>query len=1379
MASLDTVAYPPFDLTDKSTLAQRWKKYISRLENYMLAIGVEQAPRKKAILLHFAGPDVMDIFENLPEPVPVRDEAGNVAANQPDEYAKCKTQLTTYFNPQENVTFNIYQFRQLRQESEPIEQFVANLRQKAALCNFHDVDAEIKSQLILGCKDSNLRRKALENHGLTLEQLITKGKASESVALQLKEIEEPEVVRHVKKARARPQFKENHHPHHRQGRQQDKRMVNQQQGRHVSNRQPSHQPRRESSSNSTCGLCGGSYPHPRGPTSCPAYGKRCAKCGKRGHFAKVCRSEPNQPRRPPMSANRAYAYYNTAEESREDRYAGANREEPPEYVFALTTVAAINDSPSAVIEVACEPLKMVIDTGANVNVIDQSAFQKLPSDIELSTSSTSIRPYNAPPLNVLGQFNTTLQFKDKCITDTVYVVAGSCGNLLCRRAAVALGLVTIHVNNVTQSASSHPHNILDEYPSLFCGTGLLKDYQVHLNIDKNVPPVANLHRRIPVNLRDKVAAKLKDLEDNDIIEAVEDAPTPWVSPLVIVPKTNDIRICVDMRGPNKAIQRTRHVLPTFEEVISDLSKSKVFSKLDLAQGYHQLLLDEESRHITTFQTHLGLRRYKRLNFGISCASEIFQEAIRQTIQHIPHVMNVSDDILIHTPDMATHVSVLRQVLDCLSRRGLTLNRDKCLLFKQNLMYLGHKISSSGISPDPEKVAAVKQMAPPTNVAGVRSFMGLVTFCARFIPRIADLSRPLRELTLKDAPWEWSKRHQDAFDGIKDALSCDRVLSFYDPARETRLLVDASPTGVASILTQHQGGKTYVIAYASRALSPTEQRYSQLEREALAILYGCEKFQLYLLGSRFTIITDHKPLIPIFMNPRVQPSARVERWMLKLQAFNFALQFEPGKTNPADFMSRCPVALPARETNTEYINFVINSHLPKAITYEDMACASAQDPIIRQLVQAIETNHWPKISHLEQFRNIRDELSTQDGIVLRNQRIVVPEKLQLKLIDLAHECHQGLVKTKAMMRTKVWFPGMDKMIEQKISGCIPCQATSNLPPPPAVKMKDLPDGPWHSVSVDFYGPVGSEYLLVLIDDYTRYPVVEVVTSTSASSTIPKLHQIFATFGIPRTLNSDNGPPFSSSEFLRFANYCGFRHHRVTPRWPRANGEAERFMRNIKKVIQTAKIEGCNWKQSLHTYLAQYRGTPHMSTMISPHKALFGREPFMKIPDLTCRPSQLDRELQANDARARSRMETQANKRPHRHQALSIGDQVLIRNDKTGKFIPTFNPMPGTVIEVRGTQVTVKRDGKIYKRNESFLKKLVPTFPPRSPVRVRSPNAPVKTTRMSPIPLWRPLQRDIPVIPVELNNRDIPVVPDDIQNRPRRRRQAPQRFNDFVM
>ena len=266
-----------------------------------------------------------------------------------------------------------------------------------------------------------------------------------------------------------------------------------------------------------------------------------------------------------------------------------------------------------------------------------------------------------------------------------------------------------------------------------------------------------------------------------------------------------------------------------------------------------------------------------------------------------------------------------------------------------------------------------------------------------------------------------------------------MLAYYNSKWQTKILVDGSPIGVAAILTQQQGHKTYIVAYASRALTPVEQRYSQLEREALAILFGCECFRLYLLGSQFTVVTDHKPLVPIFRNPHVTPSARVEGWLLRLQSYNFTVEYSPGKTNPSDFMSRNPVSTPQHNTQAEaYINFVISSRTPMALSQQELEKESRNDPIITKVISMIQTGRWPERDpQLAPFINACAELSTDGTVLLRGQRIVIAQNLQSKAILLAHEGHQGLVKMKSLMRTKVWFPGMDQMIEQKVAGCVAC------------------------------------------------------------------------------------------------------------------------------------------------------------------------------------------------------------------------------------------------------------------------------------------------------------------------------------------------------
>ena len=330
--------------------------------------------------------------------------------------------------------------------------------------------------------------------------------------------------------------------------------------------------------------------------------------------------------------------------------------------------------------------------------------------------------------------------------------------------------------------------IIKQYPALFdCSIGALKDYKVKLHIDTSVQPVPPPN---PVQCAKKVEDKLVELENADIIEKV-DGPTPWVSPIVTPPKPDEIRLCVDMRGPNTVIKRERHITPTIEDGISDLNGACVFSKLYLNQGYHQIMLDESSRYITSFSTHVGLRRYKRLNFGICCASEIFQNVVRESLDGLPGVMNVSDDILIYGCNHTEHDKRLHAALKRLQEKGLTLNRQTCIFGQPTLKYLGYVFSSKEISPDPSKVAAIHETTTPGNASEVRSLLGLANYCQRFIPEFATITEPLRNLTKKTTKWVWEITHQRAFDKLKAALIAHTVMSHFDPKHDTEEFVHNS------------------------------------------------------------------------------------------------------------------------------------------------------------------------------------------------------------------------------------------------------------------------------------------------------------------------------------------------------------------------------------------------------------------------------------------------------------------------------------------------------------------------------------------------------------------------------------------------------------
>ena len=278
--------------------------------------------------------------------------------------------------------------------------------------------------------------------------------------------------------------------------------------------------------------------------------------------------------------------------------------------------------------------------------------------------------------------------------------------------------------------------------------------------------------------------------------------------------------------------------------------------------------------------------------------------------------------------------------------------------------------------------------------------------------------------------------------------------------------------------------------------------------------------------------------------------------------------------------------------------------------EEIRTATKEDEDFQRLIQHIhkgKEQHLKSDPHLKPFSKIFHELSVVDDVVMRVTQIVIPPKLQERVIEICHEGHLGIVKSKQFLRSKVWFPNIDKKIEAKCKRCLPCQATVSQKQRSPLQMTETPSKPWENVAADFCGPYPSgELILVVIDERTRYPEVKIVNNTSAESTIIAMEKMFATHGYPEKLKSDNGPPFKSHALKEFFTEKGITHHRVTPRWPEANGLAENFMKSVGKVIKTANMKNKNWRRELFRFLANYRQTPHPNTGKSPRSLMFQRE-----------------------------------------------------------------------------------------------------------------------------------------------------------------------------
>ena len=574
-----------------------------------------------------------------------------------------------------------------------------------------------------------------------------------------------------------------------------------------------------------------------------------------------------------------------------------------------------------------------------------------------------------------------------------------------------------------------------------------------------------------------------------------------------------------------------------------------------------------------------------------------------------------------------------------------------------------------------------------------------------------MSAPLRELTKKDKQFHWAEQQEQSFQQIKELLTSAKVIAYFDPSKETELITDACPTGLSAILVQKTPDldDRRVVAYASRTLSPVKRRYSQTEKEALAIVWAVEKLHIYLYGSHFKLITDCKPVQLIFGNPKSKPPARIERWNLRLQGYDFKAVHTQGSQNPSDYLSRHAIHGEERQRSLaeEYVHFLAANAVPKAMTLDEIQFATKQDSQQWHKIDNLPTEHQEADqAELKMFRKVKEELTVSDesDIVLKNSRIVVPTVLREKAISLAHEGHQGLVKTKQLLREKVWFPGVDQLAKRTIETCLACQANSTDNRPDPLQMSPLPPAPWHTLHIDFCGPFPTgEYLLVVIDAYSRFPEVDIIRSTSATAIIPKLDRIFATHGIPAVLRSDNGPPFTSHEIKKYMEENGIEHQRITPLWPQANSEAESFMKPLTKAIRSAHAEGKQWTKHLYKFLLNYRTTPHTTTRYAPATLLFNRQVRNKLPQLTPEEPSTSQEVRKNDQKAKIKMKENADmKRRASPSNLKIGDIVLVRQRKNNKFSTRFDPRPFEVVRKKGTMVTACRDGKYITRNISQFK-----------------------------------------------------------------------------
>ena len=690
-------------------------------------------------------------------------------------------------------------------------------------------------------------------------------------------------------------------------------------------------------------------------------------------------------------------------------------------------------------------------------------------------------------------------------------------------------------------------------------------------------------------------------------------------------------------------------------------------------------------------------RFNRLPFGIASAPAVYQRTMDRVLQGIPHCLCYIDDIIITGVDDTDHLETLTKVLERLEKHGLRANRSKCRFLAKSVDYLGHRIDAEGKHTLPDKIKAVEDAPVPLNVTQLRSFLGLLNYYRSFLPNIASVLHPLNELLQANRKWIWSQECEAAFQNAKEMLVTSNVLAHYDPTQPIRLAADASAYGIGAVISHVlPSGEEKPVAFASRTLTQSERNYAQIEREALALVFGVKRFHQYLYGRKFTLLTDHRPLTTILGAKKGIPpiaAARLQRWALQLAAYSYEIEFKSTRDHGnADALSRLPLSDTGCQGPNLSSEFNIHQIMALPVACTDVERASRQDSTISKVLQYTQRG-WPQIipEPFKPFYSRRDELSTEAGCLLWGTRVIIPSKLRETVLSELHQGHPGVSAMKSIARSYLWWPNLDKDLETTARSCLSCQAVKQSPAAAPLHPWVWPSRPWQRVHVDFAGPFMGKMFLLAVDAHSKWGEVYPMLKTTTSKTIELLRHMFAAYGLPEQLVLDNGPQFVSEEFRQFTRGNGIKHIRSSPYHPASNGLAERFVRTFKESMKAMKNENLSLNHKLENFLLRQRTTPQATTRQSPCALFLGRQVRTRLDLL--RP-ELASQVEGRQAVQKEQHDHHAHAR-----SIEAGQPVMVKNMRPGDLW-----IPGVVMRLLGplTYLVDVGEGRAWKRHIDHLK-----------------------------------------------------------------------------
>ncbi|XP_062526842.1 uncharacterized protein K02A2.6 [Bombyx mori] len=878
-----------------------------------------------------------------------------------------------------------------------------------------------------------------------------------------------------------------------------------------------------------CKRCGSSHK----ARECQAYNKLCTKCNKAGHFAKMCRSKIQLKQKNKI---------NTLEEN-------STSENSDESFIGQLSVGNSKDWTESV-ETANTKFTAKLDTGAECNVLPNFIVQKTHACIQPSRTKNLIS-YSNNRISVLGEVKLQCKIKKKTAKILFKVVAERVTPVLGLNTCEKLGLIA-RVETLKESSSND---------DIFKGLGCYKNFEYDIDLIENPKFEIKPTRKVPHAIRNEVKQELDRMVKLDVITP-ETKPTPAVSPMVVVRQKGKLRICIDPSDVNKNILRRHFPLATIEEIAADIKGSEYFSLLDCTKGFWQIKLSKRTQKILTFSTPWGRYSFKRLPFGLSSAPEIFQEILTNLLSKFKNVKVSIDDIFIHAKKKEELQKTVKEVIETLKISGFKLNQSKCIFEAKRIKFLGHIVSAKGLEADPEKVKAIEFMKTPQNKKELQRILGMITYLNKYIPNMSELTNPLRDLLHKDTSFNWEFYHDEALNKIKKVLQNPPVLKLYDVNKPVTLSVDASSKNLGAALLQ----EGQPVAYGARTLTKSEQNYPQIEKEALAILFGCKKFHEYVYGKELLVESDHKPLETIFRKNIQSAPARLQRIMLNLTPYSPKITFKKGTEIPlADFLSRdCDTS---KLNDYQEEDLKISIILPTTFDYtEELIKATKEDPHLQLLLKTIMKGFPEKAdqlpTELHHYFNFKEELTYFKGLIFKGHKIVVPKTQIPQMLKYIHQGHLGIQSCLKRAHQLLYWRGQYEDIVKLVKSCSACEKTQKDNTNHTVAVKRIPSLPWQIVASDLFELKGKQYI-VICDSYSGYLDFQSLKSSSSTEVINHLKQWFSTHGIPEVLESDNGPQYMSREFKNFQKEWRFTHSTSSPHHPQGNGLAERAVQTAKK------------------------------------------------------------------------------------------------------------------------------------------------------------------------------------------------------------------------